>query len=221
VWLYRGEIEKYRNLLDEYKKYIDLACEDVTQIALELVEQIEDNFFFDFLDAVGKLNLVNGNMTDIKDGFQNLIVTIDEQIASWEIFVDSLEKNLKKKLYDSHELSSMAQYKKKIIANIDTFKAIIKAICNVVYEYEWLTEKFGEGRYQDVLGLCKLADRAEIAEKGYSLTPGAYVGVAAVEDDGVDFAARMAEIHNELLTLQAESNELMETISRNMKEMGL
>ena len=66
-----------------------------------------------------------------------------------------------------------------------------------------------------------LADRAEIAEKGYSLTPGAYVGVAPVSDDGVDFAARMAEIHSELLTLQAESNELMETISKNMKEMGL
>ena len=85
----------------------------------------------------------------------------------------------------------------------------------------WLHDKFGEGRYQDILGLCKLATRAEIAEKGYSLTPGAYVGVAAVEDDGVDFAARMAEIHSELLTLQAESNKLMETISRNMKEMGL
>ena len=72
----------------------------------------------------------------------------------------------------------------------------------------------------DVSSLTK-ADRAEIAEKGYSLTPGAYVGVAPVEDDGVDFAARMAEIHSELLTLQAESNELMDTISKNMKEMGL
>ena len=37
----------------------------------------------------------------------------------------------------------------------------------------------------------------------------------------VDFAKRMAEIHEELLTLQAESNDLMQTISRNMKEMGL
>ena len=51
--------------------------------------------------------------------------------------------------------------------------------------------------------------------------PGAYVGVAAAEDDGVDFALRMAEIHQELLALQAESNELMQTISENMKEMGL
>ena len=69
--------------------------------------------------------------------------------------------------------------------------------------------------------MCKMASRAEIAEKNYSLTPGAYVGVAAVEDDGVNFAHRMGEIHQELLKLQAESNELMQTISKNMKEMGL
>ena len=42
-----------------------------------------------------------------------------------------------------------------------------------------------------------------------------------VEDDGVNFEERMAEIHRELLSLQAESNELMDTISKNMKEMGL
>ena len=58
-------------------------------------------------------------------------------------------------------------------------------------------------------------------EKGASLTPGAYVGVAPVEDDGVDFAQRMKEIHKELLELQAESNRLMETISKNLEEMGV
>ena len=81
--------------------------------------------------------------------------------------------------------------------------------------------KASEGEYRDIPGLCKVASRTEIAEKNYSLTPGAYVGVAAVEDDGVDFAKRMTEIHEELLTLQAESNELMQTISKNMKEMGI
>ena len=86
----------------------------------------------------------------------------------------------------------------------------------------WLYEKFGEGEYQDIPGLCKIADRETILEeKGCSLTPGAYVGVAPVEDDGVDFAQRMAEIHQELLELQAESNVLMDTISRNWEEMGL
>lgn len=85
----------------------------------------------------------------------------------------------------------------------------------------WLYEKFGEGEYQDIPGLCKIATRTEIAEKNDSLTPGAYVGVAAAEDDGVDFAQRMGEIHRELLELQEESNGLMETISKNLKEMGL
>ena len=111
--------------------------------------------------------------------------------------------------------------KKRIQAHYDEMIAAKNAEITIAKEAIWLTEKFGEGEYKDILGLCKLADRAEIAEKGYSLTPGAYVGVAPVEDDGVDFAARMAEIHSELLTLQAESNELMETISKNMKEMGL
>ena len=71
-------------------------------------------------------------------------------------------------------------------------------------------------------GLCKIESRDVILnEKGASLTPGAYVGVAPVEDDGVDFKTRMAEIHRELLTLQEESNRLMETISKNLEEMGV
>ena len=66
-----------------------------------------------------------------------------------------------------------------------------------------------------------MAERSEIESKGWSLTPGAYVGVAPIEDDGVDFHARMKEIHEELQKLQAESNELMATISRDLEEMGL
>ena len=42
-----------------------------------------------------------------------------------------------------------------------------------------------------------------------------------MEDDGVNFEERMTEIHRELLALQVESNDLMDTISQNMKEMGI
>ena len=94
-------------------------------------------------------------------------------------------------------------------------------ILTIAKEANWLYEKFGDGVYADILGLCKAADKAEIESKGWSLTPGAYVGVALVEDDGVNFEERMAEIHRDLLSLQKESNDLMETISRNLKEMGL
>ena len=111
--------------------------------------------------------------------------------------------------------------KKKSQEEWDTRLAELDEIIGVAKEADWLYEKFGDGKYKDILGLCKIATRAEIAEKNYSLTPGAYVGVAPVEDDGVDFAERMIEIHQELLKLQDESNALMKTISKNMKEMGL
>lgn len=111
--------------------------------------------------------------------------------------------------------------KKRIQAKYDEMIAAKNDEITVAKEAVWIYEKFGEGEYKDILGLCKVASLTEIEEKGWSLTPGVYVGVAPVEDDGVDFEERMAEIHRELLSLQAESNDLMDTISNNMKEMGL
>lgn len=111
--------------------------------------------------------------------------------------------------------------KKSVQQQYDDRIAYIENMLTVAKEAHWLYEKFGDGVYADVLGLCKLASLSEIEEKGWSLTPGAYVGVAAAEDDGVDFAQRMGEIHQELLKLQAESNVLMQTISKNLKEMRL
>lgn len=110
---------------------------------------------------------------------------------------------------------------KRIQAEYDAKIAEQEAVLTIAKEACWLYDKFGEGVYQDVPGLCKIASIEEIEEKGCSLTPGAYVGVKPQEDDGVDFGARMKEIHGDLLGLQKESNELMEKISRNMREMGL
>ena len=86
-------------------------------------------------------------------------------------------------------------------------------------QFEWLTDKFGDGKYKDVLGLCKIATIQDIKEKNYSLTPGAYVGVAELEDDGVDFHERMSEIHTELSQLNREANVLMSEILKEWEEL--
>ena len=111
--------------------------------------------------------------------------------------------------------------KKKTEAEWASRIAEVDEAVTIAKEAVWLYDKFGEGEYRDIPGLCKVAARDEIEAKGWSLTPGAYVGVAPVEDDGVDFNSRMREIHEELLTLQARSNELMETISRNLEGLGI
>lgn len=201
VWLYRGETKKYFKLTMEYQTAIRDMVNALPEAGAKLMTLLSD----------GAAGHFRGNMPYVDEKMD--MTTLKDRL-DWQIEVT---KKAVKSTIDTLKPRS----KKPLESESEAFIAAVQEIQTVIREYEWLTEKFGEGRYQDVLGLCKLADRAEIAEKGYSLTPGAYVGVAAVEDDGVDFAARMAEIHSELLSLQAESNELMETISRNMKEMGL
>ena len=108
-----------------------------------------------------------------------------------------------------------------MIQGLEALLSDIEEVLDVANDALWLSEKFGEGNYSDVAGLCKIAIRSEIAEKNYSLTPGAYVGVAEVQDDDENFEERMKEIHKELNTLQNESNDLMATINANLKELGL
>lgn len=168
VWLYRGEIDKYTDLLNEYRSAL--------RSDKPFAEQVHE-----------------------------LSETAKALRSEAKKAVEAAEKREKKKTQEVY----------------DTKFAELTDVLTVAKEANWLYEKFGEGVYADVLGLCKVASIAEIEEKGWSLTPGAYVGVAPIEDDGVDFEERMTEIHRELLSLQAESNDLMDTISQNLKEMGL
>ncbi|MCI7097954.1 MAG: SAM-dependent methyltransferase [Lachnospiraceae bacterium] len=143
--------------------------------------------------------------------------------ASFEDILHQLKDELKDlQKHAKIEVEAAAKNeKKRVQAYYDEAISAKNEEITVAKEAVWLYEKFGDGVYTDILGMCKVADISEIEEKGWSLTPGAYVGVAPIDDDGVDFEERMAEIHRELLSLQAESNNLMDTISKNMKEMGL
>ena len=86
----------------------------------------------------------------------------------------------------------------------------------------WLTERFPDAELQDVAGLVKLVDRAEIEANDWSLTPGRYVGVApAEEDENFDFGNAMREIHAELDELNAEAVTLAAKIKKNFESLGI
>ena len=167
VWLYRGEVDKYRALLEEYAGALGNR------------------------DFAAVLETLEGKKAQLTAEGKEAVATAPRK---------------EKKAVE-------ADYAQKV-ADVETSIVVAK-------EALWITEKFGEGDYADIPGLCKAATLEEIEQKGFSLTPGAYVGVAPAEDDGVDFHERMAEIHKELLSLQAKSNRLMETISKNWEGMGL
>ena len=138
-----------------------------------------------------------------------------------DITVESAQAALDKQKAEAKEAIANAarKDKKRIEAEMKAIQDALEDKLETARQYEWLTEKFGEGEYKDVLGLCKIATIQEIEEKNYSLTPGAYVGVAEAEDDGVDFHERMTEIHAELKRLNDEANVLMSEILKGWEEL--
>ncbi len=91
-------------------------------------------------------------------------------------------------------------------------------------QIDWLTERFPDGVYADVIGLCKAAPmdgEDGIIDQDYSLNAGRYVGVV-IEDDGLtqeEFKEEMFSLNSEFTSLSAEARELEEIISNNLKKL--
>lgn len=91
-------------------------------------------------------------------------------------------------------------------------------------QIDWLNERFPDGKYNDVIGLCKVAKlegEDGIIDQDYSLNAGRYVGVV-IEDDGMtaeEFKAEMLSLNEELLKLNEEAHSLEQTIAENLKEL--
>ncbi|MBI3043800.1 MAG: SAM-dependent DNA methyltransferase [Betaproteobacteria bacterium] len=84
-----------------------------------------------------------------------------------------------------------------------------------------LTEIFGKKpKYDDVLGLCKVATLAEIEAQGWSLSPGRYVGVAPGEEvSDEEFKEKLRALNEELETLNTRAHDLEVTIANNVAEL--
>ena len=82
-----------------------------------------------------------------------------------------------------------------------------------------MAEKFPDGIYQDVPGLCKVVTIKEIKAQGWSLNPGRYVGVAPTEADDFDFHERLQGLNEELEGLNTEARELEARIGENVVKL--
>lgn len=89
-------------------------------------------------------------------------------------------------------------------------------------QIDWLLERWPEGKYQDVIGLCKVAKlegEDGIIDQDYSLNPGRYVGVV-IEDDGMteeEFAKVMKLNFSELKNLNNKAKTFIDEIEGNIK----
>ena len=104
-------------------------------------------------------------------------------------------------------------------------KAAVEQLKSATYlhrQIAWLQDRFPKAEMQDVLGLCKVVTRAEIAAADWSLTPGRFVGVAPAEvDEDFDFEQTLRDIHVELADLNREASDLAAKIQENFEELGV
>ncbi|WP_339230590.1 class I SAM-dependent DNA methyltransferase [Oceanobacillus sp. FSL K6-2867] len=91
-------------------------------------------------------------------------------------------------------------------------------------QIDWLLERFPDGKYQDVIGLCKVAQldgEDGIIDQDYSLNPGRYVGVV-IEDDGMaadEYKEKLSDLNDEFKQLNEEAKDLEEQIEKNLDSL--
>ena len=228
VWLHRGEIDKYKKLLRDYSSQIINDCKEL-DAEFESLSVFLNGFndklaplrtqISDIVKTAGDVN----QLLPLNELLKRYITELNASVKAFIEYGAGLEKVEANKFAKSFEESAVTwdRFKKSISVRIEETVSQIKACRAVIKQVKWLTDKFGEGSYVDVSGLCKVATIDEMEEKNWSLTPGAYVGITPLEATDENFEDRMIEIKKELLSLQAEANQLIDIIASNFEEMGI
>lgn len=116
---------------------------------------------------------------------------------------------------DARNIGSMVDRTHKELTNED-----IEAIAKTYHAWRGEADAGGYEAYADEAGYCKSAILDEIKANDYVLTPGRYVGVAEIEDDGIPFETKMLELSRMLYAQMQVSEKLDATIRQNLEVLG-
>lgn len=176
VWLYRGEKEKYTKLLQDYSTQIINDCKEL-DTEFESVSVLMNGYGEKLKPLRAQVADIIKNAEDINqllplnDMLKKYTTELNASLKALFEYGDGLEKEEAKDFAKSIDESATTwdRFKKSVSASLEEVVSQIKAYRTVIKEAKWLTEKFGDGTYTDVLGLCKVATIDEIEEKNWSL----------------------------------------------------
>jgi len=207
--------------LKEADFFAKLAAFDCTVEAIH--EEFEDELAED-VDHLEPTNKAQIAMTqrmkaylDIEDKIQ---ACFKKDLIQLTAFWKLADKNLKLKNDKTWgELSRADKQLEVTLQDYTTTKEQVGYWCDNIH---WLQERFPEAKYQDVVGLCKMAGASDyVEEQDYSLNAGRYVGVEIEEFNMTEeeFNVLIRDKFNELESLKEESNLIETRISLTLKEI--
>ncbi len=275
VRLYRGETERYLELIDTYIKQADEAANKVEPLKQVIEKQLKDLFLNlskyvettkdekrtpaktkviketklldrlkgftqcksesndsdigELLYPIHETPLVNKAQLEAATNLQWSFSQIEHDKDALKQNVNNLlelyniaDKNLKlktDKVWSKYSLSRADKSLEEVLLNY------LKATEQFAYWYNnihWLQSRFPDAKYDDVVGLCKMANRREyVDEQDYSLNSGRYVGVE-IEEIAMsrnDFKSLLKLKHNKFEELNLAANKMEEQVNTNILEL--
>ncbi|SIQ92946.1 type I restriction-modification system subunit M [Maribacter ulvicola] len=263
VRLYRGETNRYLQLIETYIKAADqaenkiapaketlvLQLEKVVNSLKKHIEETKDSkrtpAKIKALKETDFLNLVQGFkitkpitnetvLNNLAHPIENTPLDNEAQLEvaahlQWHVTQHKLDTDaLKQDVNALLELYKIADKNlklktDKVWSNYDLVKAdknleealqlYIEATEKAAYwvtNINWLQSRFPDAKYEDIVGLCKMADRTEyVEEQDYSLNAGRYVGVE-IEDDNIT--------KEEFIKKLTNNKRLLESLSKSQEE---
>lgn len=184
------------------------SAADARGSELEIRKQIIQEKAVDVMISIGSNFFYNVTLPCTLWFFDN--VKLKHNSKDTVLFIDA--RNIFTQVDKAHREFSTAQIE--YIANIVRLYHN-KPIENMEGGADLLKELFPEGKYNDVLGLCKVATIDEIEAQGWSLAPGRYVGTPVEGFDEEDFYEKFVSLHSELRKLNEEANQIERAIEEN------
>jgi type I restriction enzyme M protein len=156
----------------------------------------------------------------IEDDLVDCIVALPGQLfystqipaSLWFIARDCSNRSGRTLFIDARNQGEMADRTHRVLTDSD--------IQRVADTYHAWRSEGDSGTYEDIAGFCKDASLRDISSQGYVLTPGRYVGVRDIEDDGEPFGEKMHRLVATLREHQEEPRRLDNVISYNLGAMG-
>lgn len=155
----------------------------------------------------------------LMDYYHNRIHELSEQYEECVNTKNSLTAEADEFLASNPGKNIKSDLKKQIDEADSAISAVQKDLEHFISMRQWLVDNFPNGKYRDVVGLCKAASIEEIREQDYSLNPGRYVGVCFDVEDLNDFKTSMSKFQTELATLNQQGQELMDSIINNLNSL--
>ena len=158
----------------------------------------------------------------LRESFDPFFIALHDCLKQIDKSVRRRDKALVEKAKADGKRNTTDRQTKALKTALEDLHTEVKNAESSFAHIHWRQERFPEARYEDVTGLCRLADMDAVKEQDYSLNPGRYVGVVFEEDGKTEeeFIDELLAQQNELDALQEEAGKLQFIIAANTKTLG-